>query len=183
MLNPQPAASCRWNALVSDVVYGFPWDEESFQSIRRLKRRIEAEKSRESSAYLDFKYGRGGIADLEFLVQFLQLRFGRKYPAVRTPAISDAIPALESLGALSNDESSALLAAHRVQRHVENHYQLMEEWASREISRESPQLARLARSLGFLRGSPSEVRKSFLSMWEERARVVRALVEKYFYGN
>ena len=63
---------------------------------------------------------------------------------------------------------------------VTNRYQLMEEWTLREISRESPMLVRLAGSLGY-RGEAMSVRKSFTSDWDETARSVRELVEKYFY--
>lgn len=182
MLGEDDAAARRWNEVLVDVAYGFPWNDGALDAIRHLKRRIESEKSRESTTHLDFKYGKGGIADLEFLVQFLQLVHGRDNPPVRTPVVSDAIPALAAVGAVSEDEGRVLLAAHRFQRHVENHYQLMEEWTSREISRESPLIAGLARSLGFTPGSPAAIAKEFLATWEDHAGKVRALVEKYFYG-
>jgi glutamate-ammonia-ligase adenylyltransferase len=171
----------RWNALVGEVTYGFPWDDAAFESIRHLKRRIETEKNKESRTYLDFKYGKGGIADLEFLVQSLQLRYGARHAAVRAPGIVAAIPALRDAGALSAPEADELLAAHKFQRRVENRYQLLEEWSSREISRESPKLIRLARSLGYEADSPAAARRAFLADWEERSRSVRRLVEQYFY--
>ena len=130
---------------------------------------------------MDFKYGKGGIADLEFLVQFLQLLYGKNEEAVRTPSVPEAILALEGVEALSNEEARALMAAHRFHRLVENHYQLMEEWGLREISRESPQLVRLARSIGIPPQTPSAVRNEFLAQWEDHATNVRKLVEKYFY--
>ena len=172
---------CRWSGVLDEAVYEFPWDEGSLDSIRHLKRRIETEKSRESRAFVDFKYGSGGITDLEFLVQFLQIRYGQVHARVRTPDLARAVQALQLAGALSAHESESLLAAHRFLRHVENHYQLMEEWASREISRESPKLVRLARSLGITHGSPLEVRRRFLASWDRHARAVRRLIEKYFY--
>jgi len=171
----------RWSVLLAEIVYEFQWDEEALESIRHLKRRIETEKSRESQTHLDFKYGKGGIADLEFLVQFLQLLYGKDEDAVRTPSVPEAILALEGVEALSSEEARALMAAHRFHRLVENHYQLMEEWGLREISRESPPLVRLARSIGIPQQTPSAVRNEFLAQWEDHATNVRKLVEKYFY--
>jgi glutamate-ammonia-ligase adenylyltransferase len=169
-----PGAAARWNALVGEVVYDYPWSEDDLASIRHLKRRIETEKNKESRISLDFKYGEGGIADLEFLVQFLQIGYGRKHAAVRTPRLPEAVAALHECGALTSDETQAILAAHRFQRALENHYQLMEEWPSREVSRESPMLTPLARSLGF------ESRQRLIEEWQEQAEAVRRLVKKHF---
>jgi glutamate-ammonia-ligase adenylyltransferase len=173
----------RWAALVSEVTYEFPWNDEAVESVRHLKRRIENEKSKESRTHLDFKYGAGGIADLEFLVQFLQLRWGARHIAARAPAIMAALPALRDAGALSASETDELTEAHKFQRRVENRYQLLEEWSSREISRESPKLIRLARSLGYKADPASAARRAFLADWEETARIVRRLFERYFYGS
>lgn len=172
-------AVARWSNVLSEIVYSFSWDEESFNAVRHLKRRIETELNKESRIHLDFKFGRGGIADLEFLVQLLQVLNGRRHPSVRTPSVAAGLPALREARVIHDQECQELLAAHRFQRHVENHYQLIEEWTSREISRESPVLERLARSLGY-RG---EARKDMLTEWDRTARIVRILVDKYFYGN
>jgi glutamate-ammonia-ligase adenylyltransferase len=172
----------RWADALQEVVFEFHWDEESVSAIRHLKRRIEGESNKESRICLDFKYGTGGISDLDFLVQLLQVFHGKAHPAVRVPGVADALPALREVGVLSSQEASFLLTALQFQRRVENHYQLIEEWTSREISRESPALERLARSLGYRRGSPGEARKSLLADWDRTARLVRAMVNKYFYG-
>ena len=59
---------------------------------------------------------------------------------------------------------------------------MMEEWPSREISRDSPMLIRLARSLGYSGESGADARKRFLSDWDDTAQTIRALVDKHFYG-
>lgn len=182
LLQLQATDLSRWHSFLEEVVYRFTWDEHALEEIRHLKRRIENEKSRETRNHLDFKYGRGGIADLEFLVQFLQILHGREEISLRTPSLDEAVTALSGVGVLSSEEALALHGAHRFQRHVENHYQLSEEWPSREISRESPQLIRLARSLAITGATPGETRKNFLAAWDEHAQIVRALVEKYFYA-
>jgi len=171
--------SARWAQVLDEVVYGFHWDNEAIGAVRHLKRRIEAEINKESRIYLDFKHGAGGIADLEFLVQLLQALHGRDHPGNRTPRTFDALVALRDTGIMPDKTAADLLSALQFQRRVENHYQLIEEWTSREISRESPLLERLARSLGY----HAEARKSFLADWDRTARQVRGCVDKYFYGN
>jgi glutamate-ammonia-ligase adenylyltransferase len=182
VLDNRPEFAARWRRVLASVVYEIDWEESALEEIRHIKRRIENEKSKESRTHLDFKYGRGGIADLEFLIQFLQIRYGKEAEAVRAPGVSAAVPALRDAGALSETEAQQLLVAHAFQRRVENHYQLMEEWPSQEISRESPHLGRLARSLGYP-GVPAAARQPFLGEWDSTAQCVRALVNKHFYNS
>ena len=85
--------------------------------------------------------------------------------------------------ALGVTEAAILVDAHAFQRHVENHYQLQEEWALREVSKESPSLVRLARSMGYPGGPAADVRRRFISDWEAYAHEVRRLVGRYFYGS
>jgi glutamate-ammonia-ligase adenylyltransferase len=173
----------RWTEITREVIYGHRWDTEALESIRHLKRRAESEKNKETRTHLDFKNGKGGVADLEYLVQFLQLLHGGRCEGVRVPGAADAVPALREAGALTAAEAALLLDAHAFQRHVENHFQLQEEWALREVSRESPSIVRLARSMGYPAGAASDVRRKFLSDWDDRAREVRRLLDTYFYGS
>ncbi len=181
-INGNRQMEARWNAVLAEVVYEFQWTEEMFEALRHLKRRIEAEKSRESRINVDFKYGRGGVVDLEFLVQWLQIRNGPNCQAVRTPSLTTALPALQASGAIRRSEYADLLSAHRFHRFLENRYQLLQEWNSREISRESPLLGRLARSMGYRDGSKSSARRALLSDWDAHAAAVRALVENYLFS-
>jgi glutamate-ammonia-ligase adenylyltransferase len=171
----------RWSDILSEIVYDFSWNQESLESIRHLKRRIESETNKESRICLDFKFGKGGICDLEFLVQMLQVVYGRTNPGARAPGIADAVEALAYAGAISEQERRNLQTAHVFHRRVENHYQMIEEWTSREVSRESPVLERLARSLGYREDSAAEARKAFLCDWEHHAQQVRSMVERCFY--
>lgn len=172
----------RWADAVARAVYEHDWDEAAFEELRHLKRRIEKEKNKESRINIDFKYGKGGIVDLEFLVQWLQIRHGKENPGVRSPCIAIAVPALGSAGAISIEEQEELLNIHRFQRLVENRYQLLEEWNSREISRESLVLDRLARSMGYWNDSGFPARKAFLNEWDDRAQVVRRHLERLVFA-
>ncbi len=172
----------RWDEFLLKSVYEFGWDTAALEAVRYVKRRIEAEHNRESRINLDFKFGHGGITDLEFLIQLMQVRLGSKIPGVRAPGIQKALCAIRDAGAISEEECASLQSAHSLQRRVENHYQLIEEWTSREISRESPVLDRLARSLGYRDRGPESAKKAFLSDWNAAAHNVRSLVDKYFYA-
>ncbi len=174
ILADSPEVQVRWDAALFESVYDFHWDREAIEAVRHLKRRMENETNKESRICLDFKFGKGGISDLEFLMQLLQARHGKLHPEVRVSDIAEAIAALRDAEMLAPVESERLLASHRFQRRVENHYQLIEEWTSREISRESPLLDRLARSLGY-RGR--DARKGLLADWDSTSKTVRSIME------
>ena len=157
----------RWPEAMKEIVYDFVWDKDAVGAIRHLKRRIEAESNKENRVYVDFKFGSGGVVDFEFLVQFLQVLHGREAPPLRTPQVAQALPTLRDMGVISPQECQALQQAHRFQRLLENHYQLVEEWTSREISRESPVLERLARELGYRGSTPGDARKA-VTFWSNR---------------
>ena len=177
MLFADAARARRWEELVERTVYRYPWDRQAVEEVRHLKRRMEAELSRESRSQLDFKQGKGGVSDLEFLVRLLQVLRGGELRDLRSPRVTEALAALGKSGILPAAEADALAEAHRFQRRVESRYQLMEEWPAREISRESPALERLARSLGY------SGHGEFLAEWDARCGFVRRMVEKYFYGS
>jgi glutamate-ammonia-ligase adenylyltransferase len=172
----------QWHSIVAEAVYHYPWDGHSFEELRHLKRRIETEKNKENLINIDFKYGKGGIVDLEFLVQWLQIHHGREHKKVRSPTIAVAVPELVRAGAVRASQGEELLRILRFQRSVENHYQLLEEWNSREISRKSPVLDRLALSLGFVASREMPARKSLLGAWDENCRAVRNLVEAHVFA-
>ncbi len=172
----------QWNNTVTHAVYEFAWDEAAREELRHLKRRIETEKNKESRINIDFKYGRGGIVDLEFLVQWLQIRHGNEHMAVRSPNVAVAVTALARAGAISSSDRDEMLRIHRFQRLVENRYQLLEEWNLREVSRESAALERLARCLGYERESGNSARKAFVNDWDECGRTVRRLLDMHVFA-
>jgi glutamate-ammonia-ligase adenylyltransferase len=175
-------ARAAWADAIFAIVYDFRWDHDAVNAIRHVKRRIESETNKENNICIDFKFGTGGICDLDFLVQLLQVLHGRENPAVRLPSVDAAVLGLRDSGVLTEQDCTELMRAYFFQRCVENHYQLIEEWVSHEMSRESPALERLARSLGYPADVPRGARKAFLEDWECTARQVRRLVDKYFYG-
>ena len=173
MLDPSENWVHHWNTLLAEIVYDFDWNDDAVASIRHLKKRIETEKNRESRIHLDFKYGKGGIADLEFLVQFLQLLYGRKERAYapRAPPLRSRPCNGRERVSISGTRRDPVDGSSLSPAGGENRYQLMEEWGAREIARESPQLVRLARSIGITAQTRSQVREArFLERWEDQTR-------------
>lgn len=89
-------------------VYEAPLEADFHKEIARLRGRMERELARESNDYFNFKTGRGGMVDVEFLVQSMQLKHGAKHLELRTPNTLEALDRLTSLGIVGTGEGKTL---------------------------------------------------------------------------
>jgi glutamate-ammonia-ligase adenylyltransferase len=117
--------------------------------IRALKRRIEHRTEREGSEATDVKTGLGGIRDIEFVIQFLQLLNGGDLPELRTPNTLEAIAQLENCGCLTRQERSILEESYATLRKVEHRLQIMFDLQTHRLPRSPDELRRLAIRLGY----------------------------------
>jgi glutamate-ammonia-ligase adenylyltransferase len=93
-----------------------------------MRKRIIREISKESSGY-DLKLGPGGIKEIEFLVQYLQSRYGGRIPELITGSTITAIKRLITYGILDRDVGGRLLNAHKFMRTIDTFLRLNEEEA------------------------------------------------------
>src|SRR5262249_23540485 len=85
---------------VEGVVFGAGLSAAEVAEIARMRDRIEQERGGEGRDRVNIKTGRGGLVDVEFLVQMLQLRYGGDQPAVRERSTRLALGALGAAGCL-----------------------------------------------------------------------------------
>ena len=149
LLKARPAAGDtdlghRFASLAERIVWEEGLDTEALRNIRLIKARAE-----ESAPPADIKRSRGGIRDIEFSVQLLQLVHGRFDPDLRLPATLDAIAALERHGYIDEDEAERLADAYRFLRDTEHRLQLWDLRQTHQLPDSEAARERLARSLGF----------------------------------
>ena len=96
------------NALFEQCVYTEPILAADVAEIQRLRGRMELELAGETHGRFNIKTGRGGLVDVEFLVQMLQLRYACHLPALRHRNTLAALDALRACQVLSQEESQAL---------------------------------------------------------------------------
>jgi len=118
--------------------------------IKLLKRRIEASASRDQAAGTNVKTGRGGIRDIEFVIQFLQLLSGGAEPGVRTGNTLDAISRLEQSGGLTHQERTLLEENYRFLRKLEHRLQIMYDLQTHQLPNSANELRKLARRMGYV---------------------------------
>jgi glutamate-ammonia-ligase adenylyltransferase len=171
---------------VEDLIYPSAVSSERIASIRSMKERLERHVAQRalrgrSVESEDVKLGPGGIRDIEFSIQLLQLVHGGADPSVRSANTLDALSALLDGGYIAEDDGASLSSAYRWLRTVEHRLQL---WGERQVHRlpaGNDDRARIARVLGF-QDSPSA---SAIDRFEQRHKAVlsdvRSRFEKLFY--
>ena len=117
--------------------------------IKAMKRRIEARTRSSGGDDLDVKTGRGGLRDVEFVVQFLQLLHGGAEPSVRHPNTLAAIDRLETVGCLTSEERAVMEDTYRFLRRVEHRLQAMFDRQTHRMPDDPEGLRTLAIRLGY----------------------------------
>jgi len=117
--------------------------------IAKIKRRIERDIARSDSLERDVKLGRGGIREIEFVVQTLQFIHGGRHIFLRETSTLDALRGLSRLELIPRKEVVDLDRAYRFLRQVEHRLQIAAEQQVHTVPREPAALTKLARSLGF----------------------------------
>jgi glutamate-ammonia-ligase adenylyltransferase len=144
--------------------------------IASIKRRIERDIVGADKLERDVKLGRGGIREIEFIVQTLQLIHGARHPFLQESSMLKALRALRQLDLLPGDEVLILDNTYRFLRRVEHRLQIEAEQQTHVVPRDTEALRRLALSLRF---SSSQY---FTGALQERMRAVRPIFQRIVSG-
>src|SRR6184192_269064 len=144
--------------------------------IANIKRRIERDVVGHDELERDVKLGRGGIREIEFVVQALQLIHGAHHAFLQEASTLKALRGLRQLDLLPRDEVLTLDKAYRFLRRVEHRLQIEAEQQTHTVPREPEALRRLALSLRFSSG------ERFTMALQEKMRTVRSIFERVISG-
>jgi [glutamine synthetase] adenylyltransferase / [glutamine synthetase]-adenylyl-L-tyrosine phosphorylase len=142
------------------------------EEIANIKHRIERDVVGPEKLERDVKLGRGGIREIEFIVQTLQLIHGARNPFLQEPSMLKALRALRELDLLPHDEVLALDNAYRFLRRVEHRLQIEAEQQTHTVPDEPEALSRLAHSLRFSSAS------DFTAALQNRMGLVRPIFQR-----
>jgi glutamate-ammonia-ligase adenylyltransferase len=157
----------RVRATLRRLVYGAPLPAGALKEIRDVRRRMEVELGKETRGRWHVKLGRGGLVDVEFLAQALQLVHGARHPGVRRAGTVAALRGLAAAGVLPPATTAALVDHYRFLRRVSAALRLLGARPTDTLELAGPMPARVGTSLGF----PS--REAFLAAYKERTEAVR----------
>lgn len=162
-------------------VWGRPLGADDLRSLRAMKARAEQSVARHGLTQREIKLGRGGIRDIEFAVQLLQLVHGREDEALRAPATLAALTALAAGGYVANADAEGLASAYRFLRAVEHRLQLFEDRQVHAVPASAPSRAHLARVLGYRDGPSASALARFDADLAHHQATARTIHERLFF--
>jgi glutamate-ammonia-ligase adenylyltransferase len=176
-----PALGARFASLAADAVWQRPFGADELREVRAMKARAEGEVRRKGLDDRELKRGPGGIRDIEFAVQLLQLVHGRADASLRSPNTLSALATLGAAGYVGDDDAAALADAYRFLRGVEHRLQLWDEGQVHAVPKDGVALERLARTCGFRATGDQTAVAAFLDELHRRQALVRSIHERLFF--
>jgi len=149
------------------------------REIRRIKARIEAERMpRGIEPALHLKLGPGGLADVEWVAQLLQLRHAWAVPELRATQTLATLSAASKADLITAADAEVLSAAWLLASRIRDAVMLVRGRPSDTVPTSPLDLAVVARILGY----PAEGTQDLVQDWRRSARQARAVMERLFYG-
>ncbi|MDT0215413.1 bifunctional [glutamine synthetase] adenylyltransferase/[glutamine synthetase]-adenylyl-L-tyrosine phosphorylase [Rothia sp. ARF10] len=161
---------------VSPFVWQAAGRENFVEDVQAMRRRVE-DNVPSGEADRQLKLGPGGLRDIEFSVQLLQLVHGRADRSLRSGTTLTALAALSQGGYVGREDAQTLATAYRLLRTLEHRIQLHRLRRTHLMPTSASDLRRLGRALGHQR-DPEE---SVVTQWRTAAREVRRLHQRIFY--
>ncbi|MFF9026580.1 bifunctional [glutamine synthetase] adenylyltransferase/[glutamine synthetase]-adenylyl-L-tyrosine phosphorylase [Streptomyces iakyrus] len=153
--------------------------DEAVREIRRLKARMESERlPRGADPKLHAKLGPGGLSDVEWTVQLMQLRHGSAVPGLRTTRTREALAAARAAGLITDEDAATLDEAWVLATRVRNAVMLVRGRAGDTFPSDPRELAAVGRYLGYGPGHVGDM----LDGYRRTARRARGVMEELFYG-
>ena len=149
------------------IIEPFVWrslDYGEIEEIRNMKKKIDTSLSRD-----DIKRGYGGIREIEFFIQTLQLLYGAEHRQLRTHRLFNAIQTLRWLKIIPSEELSALWENYLHLRRIEHYLQMLEDLQTHTLPKDTLQIDALSRKMGF------DSKESFLKDLRIRRKQVRSM--------
>ena len=169
---------------ISPLIWSAVERDHFVEDVRAMRRRV-VDNTRASlrnapgaaGVEREIKLGPGGLRDVEFAIQLLQLVHGRADETLRRRSTLDALAALADGGYVGRQDAQQLADAYEFLRTVEHRIQLFRLERTHLMPSDEPSLRRIGRSLGFASDPAGQLRTA----WQTHARAVRQLHEKLFY--
>ena len=154
---------------INAAVYSRPWQAGDADELVAMRARLEESTGREN-----LKRGPGGIVDIEFITQMLQLRYGQDHQEIRQPNTADALAALHNAQILSDKDYLFLTESYLLLRNVESRIRLMNPTARDDLPVDDDDRTKLAKLLGYADIS------DLMSDCEKYTRQNRLMFERFF---
>ncbi|MBK8482075.1 MAG: bifunctional [glutamate--ammonia ligase]-adenylyl-L-tyrosine phosphorylase/[glutamate--ammonia-ligase] adenylyltransferase [Proteobacteria bacterium] len=146
--------------------------------IARLRARIEHELAEEDETAYNLKLGRGGLLDVEFVAQYLQLCHGARFAALRTPSTLEALQVIEQQRLLPPAVVGQLIAGYRFLRRVEGRLRIVHGRSAEKLPLRAAEVDLVARRLGYRRQAEVSAGAQLLEAYLQQTLAIRAVYEQ-----
>jgi [glutamine synthetase] adenylyltransferase / [glutamine synthetase]-adenylyl-L-tyrosine phosphorylase len=170
-------------AAIGPMVWRSAQREHFVADVQAMRRRVEGSLPARQAGR-EIKLGPGGLRDIEFAVQLLQLVHGRTDETLRAAATLDALAELARGGYVGRADAASLAAAYQFLRSVEHLLQLRQLRRTHTLPEDPAVLRQVGRALRAMQGAGpghGDPAEDLLAQWREHARQARQLHEKLFY--
>ncbi|HET8563338.1 MAG TPA: bifunctional [glutamate--ammonia ligase]-adenylyl-L-tyrosine phosphorylase/[glutamate--ammonia-ligase] adenylyltransferase, partial [Candidatus Binatia bacterium] len=167
--------------------YGAGLSADGVGEIHHLRMRMERELAREDETRFNLKKGRGGLVDIEFLTQMLQLTHGFRHPRLRRRKTLHALKALYDQGILNKPEYQLLSEGYLFLRRLDHRLRLERDQSIDAFERKPGRLDSIAKALGYSNkkrpgSGAAKPGAKLLRDYEARREKIRKCYEQYFLG-
>jgi [glutamine synthetase] adenylyltransferase / [glutamine synthetase]-adenylyl-L-tyrosine phosphorylase len=160
---------------ITPFVYPDHLEPLAIDEVRRTKVRLEEYIRQRGKEFVEVKRGRGGIRDVEFAVQLLQIVHGRRDASLRSPNTLQALAVLTAEGYVARDDAEALAGAYRFLRRLEHRLQIVRDLQTHDLPPDRHARTALARSLGLADAD------GLAAEYDRTTGLVRGIHERLFY--
>ncbi|MFJ5862651.1 bifunctional [glutamine synthetase] adenylyltransferase/[glutamine synthetase]-adenylyl-L-tyrosine phosphorylase [Pseudarthrobacter sp. NPDC092439] len=166
--------------LIDPIRYPESVTDQDVREIRRVKARVESERlPRGADPARHLKLGRGGLSDVEWLVQLLQLQHAGAHPELRTTSTMEALEAAAGLGLVAREDAGILARSWRLAGRIRSANVIWSGKASDLLPSSRRDLEAVARWCGYEPGQAAALEEDYLRV----SRQARAVFERVFYGH
>ena len=165
----------RW---ISDFIFQQGVDAETLRrEIHRLRSRMEKELAEETGDFYNLKFGRGGLLDVDFVAQYLQLAHGGGREALQVRSTLAALAALEEAALLDSDTAALLSQGYRFLRRIESRLRIVRDRSAERLPACADGVEVVARRLGYRQGGGLSAGGRLLADYRERTEAIRSTYE------
>ncbi|HPP58075.1 MAG TPA: bifunctional [glutamate--ammonia ligase]-adenylyl-L-tyrosine phosphorylase/[glutamate--ammonia-ligase] adenylyltransferase [Candidatus Hydrogenedens sp.] len=149
------------------------FDDKTLEDIHQTKLMVEKQVAEQGQTDYEVKLGRGGIRDIEFTVQLLQLLNGGRKPELRITNTIEAIHKLMENNYLKPFDAETLITNYCFLREIEHRLQIEYGTQKHALPQNAEELDEFARRLGYTSG------ESFWRVYKDKTREVRVILEQF----
>jgi glutamate-ammonia-ligase adenylyltransferase len=143
---------------------------------------MEKELAEETGDFYNLKLGRGGLLDVDFVAQYLQLAHGGEREALQVRSTLGALAALEEAALLDGGTAAILAQGYRFLRRIEGRLRIVRDRSAERLPACADGVEVVARRLGYRQGGGLSAGARLLADYRERTEAIRSTYERILGG-